>query len=124
MTEDQLRRMFPHASASFVRANSDRGPGQGPEPERCPQHEPERPDAPEEGHPQKVRVRVTCVRNRLIDPDNLYVKHHIDCLRYAGLVRDDSADEIRLEVTQRKAQALEEEKVILEVFPPAWPETP
>jgi Holliday junction resolvase RusA-like endonuclease len=62
-------------------------------------------------------VRVTSIRKRLIDEDNLCEKYHIDCLRYAGLIPDDSPDKVRIQTTQRKAAKDEEERVIIEILP-------
>lgn len=70
----------------------------------------------EEGYTAKFLVRVTAVRKRLIDEDNLCEKYHVDCLRYAGIIRDDEPAETHIEVRQRKARTTEVEHVIIEVF--------
>jgi hypothetical protein len=49
----------------------------------------------------RIRVVITSSRRRLIDPDNLCPKYFIDCLRYSGLIPDDSPEHITLEVKQR-----------------------
>lgn len=54
-------------------------------------------------------VRVTSVRKRLLDPDNLSPKYHIDALRYAQVISGDSPDKITLKVEQRKAKKGEAE---------------
>lgn len=66
-------------------------------------------------HSGRVFVRVTSVRKRLLDPDNLCEKYHLDCLRYAGLLRDDTAAEIDLKTQQRKAAKGEEEHTEIQV---------
>ncbi len=61
-------------------------------------------------------VRVTSVRKRLLDTDNLCEKYHVDCCRYSGIIPADSPDKTQIEVRQRKAGKKEEETVIVEVF--------
>ena len=61
---------------------------------------------------KRVLVRITSHRERLIDPDNLCPKYFIDCLRYAGIIADDSAAHIELSVSQRKCAKGQEETVI------------
>jgi hypothetical protein len=115
MNEEEIRKKFPRASQSFVRANrTDR-------PRETPQLEPDPVvGALGEGQAQAVHtgrflVRIEAVRVRLIDQDNLCEKYHVDCLRYAGLIPDDSPDRTQIEVTQRKAKKGEEEHVIVSV---------
>ncbi len=66
----------------------------------------------EASHTGRVHVRVISRRKRLIDPDNLCAKYFIDCLRYAQIIQDDSADKITLEVSQEKVTSGNEETVI------------
>lgn len=61
-------------------------------------------------------MRVTSVRKCLLDEDNLCEKYHVDCLRYSGIIPDDSPDKVRIETTQRKAAKGEEEHTLIEVF--------
>jgi hypothetical protein len=72
----------------------------------------------EKGNPERVLVRVTSVRKRLIDEDNLAEKYHIDCCRYAGLIHGDSPDQTKIEVCQRKAEKGEAEHTIIEITTP------
>ena len=62
----------------------------------------------------KFRISVTGRRRRLIDPDNLCPKYLIDCLRYAGAIPDDRAQDIELSVRQEKIGSKEEEVTIVE----------
>ena len=67
------------------------------------------------GDAGRVRVRVVSYRARLCDPDNLCPKYFIDCLRYAGLIADDSPECITLEVRQvRCARADERTELVIE----------
>jgi len=72
----------------------------------------------EKGNPERVLVRVTSVRRRLIDEDNLAEKYHVDCCRYAGLIHGDEPDQTKIEVCQRKAEKDEAEHTIIEITAP------
>ncbi len=63
--------------------------------------------------PGRVRVCVVSFRARLCDPDNLCPKYFIDCLRYAGLIADDTADCITLEIRQVRCARHEQRTEIL-----------
>lgn len=65
---------------------------------------------------QRVLVRVTSVRTRLLDEDNLCEKYHVDLLRYAGIISGDEAGKTKIEVAQRKARKGEKEHTLIEVF--------
>jgi hypothetical protein len=97
--------------------NHHHNPRSPAELERCAQHAPLEADQLQARPPRLLLVRVTSVRKRLIDEDNLCEKFHIDCLRYAGLIPDDSPDKVRIETTQRKAGKDEDERVIIEILP-------
>lgn len=66
----------------------------------------------------RVRVRVVSYRKRLIDPDNLCPKFHIDACRYAGFIKDDSAKEIELSVIQEKVNSRELERTEITIETP------
>jgi len=65
---------------------------------------------------QQFLVRVTSIRKRLLDVDNLCEKYHVDCCRYAGLLPTDAPDATQIEVRQRKAGKGEPEETIIEIF--------
>lgn len=67
----------------------------------------------EAGDAGRVRVSVVSYRARLCDPDNLCPKYFIDCLRYAGLIRDDSPECITLEVRQVRCARRDERTELL-----------
>lgn len=109
---DGFLELFPNASPDFLSRNS----GKAPKLERG-----SKPPALEKGkaqgkHSGVLLVRITSVRARLLDEDNLCEKYHVDCLRYAGIISDDSPDKTRIETTQRKARKGEAERVEIEVF--------
>ena len=59
---------------------------------------------PEEPVTFRVRLRLDCVRQRLLDPDNLVgsVKPVIDALKRQGWLQDDTPALLKLEVAQQK----------------------
>jgi hypothetical protein len=63
---------------------------------------------------ERLLVRVTSIRRRLLDEDNLCEKYHVDLCRYAGIIPCDSPDKIKIEVCQFKAGRGEQEKTIIE----------
>jgi hypothetical protein len=69
----------------------------------------------EEANSRRISVRVESIRKRLIDPDNLCAKWFVDCLRYCGVLRDDTASDIEFTITQRKAQKGEQERTELTI---------
>lgn len=120
---------FPNASASFRAANPELF-----EPEKRARSEegnapPVRPELERRvadaavgekkakgGDRQRFLVRVTSVRRRLIDEDNLCAKYVVDCCRNAGLIPDDCPATTRIETTQRKAGKEEQEHTLIEIF--------
>jgi hypothetical protein len=112
----QLRQLFPNASKSCLAAN--------PENPR-PVAKPQLPDRAgelalarkaEKARSDRVHIRFTSVRKRLLDPDNVIPKWTLDALRYAGVIRGDEPEKITLEVTQRKVAKGEEEHTLVEIF--------
>ena len=64
---------------------------------------------------QRVLVRVTSRRRRLLDEDNLCAKYHIDLCRYAGIIPDDSPDQVKIEVGQVKVSKGQSERTEIEI---------
>ena len=79
-------------------------------------HEPLAADEVQEGARGRVLVRVTAVRSRLIDEDNLCEKYHVDLCRYAGALASDEPGKTQIKVTQRKAGKGEAEHVVIEII--------
>ena len=77
-------------------------PHQTPLMERDPQRPPLPTGEVEAGNPNRIHVRLVSIRKRLIDPDNLSGKSLVDCLRNAGFLLDDTAEEISYQIEQRK----------------------
>lgn len=132
MNERELRLRFPRASASFIAANSEdpefrleiegEGDSKGKAAPVHPKLEHRSGDGTlvagqaQERHTGRFLVRVTSVRRRLIDEDNLCEKYVVDCCRYAGLLPDDNPGRTKIEVCQKKAGKEESEHTLIEIF--------
>lgn len=66
----------------------------------------------------RVHIRIVSVRKRLLDPDNLVPKWYIDCLRYCGLIREDTPEAVTLETSQRKCAKGEAERTEITIIYP------
>ena len=58
----------------------------------------------------RFSISITSFRTRLCDPDNLCGKHFVDCLRYSGLIPDDTAAFVDYSIRQEKVAKKEDEK--------------
>jgi len=136
ITEDELKRLFPNASPGLLAANADPSPRDPELPliEKQPGREEgsassvrpklERHDRGgrvgkaknKERRGQRFLVRITSVRSRLIDEDNLCGKLVCDLCRYAGALPSDAPGETKIEVGQRKAEKGELQTTIVEVW--------
>jgi hypothetical protein len=115
MTADDLRKYLPNASQSLLAINADRA-GKDAILERAARHEPLAKKQGQEADTGRVHIRFVSVRKRLLDPDNLAEKWHLDCLRYCKAIRGDEPEKITLETTQRKAGKEEAEHTQIEIF--------
>ena len=68
-------------------------------------------------HPGRRLVRVTSFRIRSVDPDNLCAKWFIDALRYAGILYDDTAEDIDYQISQEKVKQGEDRTEIEITYP-------
>lgn len=66
----------------------------------------------------RTLVRITSLRTRLLDKDNLYggAKHLLDSIKKSGLIRDDSETEIDYEIKQVKVSHRNEERTEVEII--------
>jgi hypothetical protein len=83
-------------------------------PKRPVRNEPLAKSKGKKGNTGRIHIRLTARRKRLIDPDNLVFKYFIDCLRYAGAIPDDRAEDVTIETHQEKTSSQEE--TIIELF--------
>ena len=85
-----------------------------PKPKRPVRNEPLAKGECKKENTGRIHIRLTARRKRLIDPDNLIFKYHIDCLRYAGAIPDDREGDVTIETHQEKT--LGQEETLIELF--------
>lgn len=107
-----LSDIFKNASPDFLARNR----GRASKLERCSKPVRVAKTQPKESPRQKFLVRITAVRVRLLDEDNLCEKFHVDLCRYAGALPGDEAGKTKIETTQRRAQKGEEEHTEIEIY--------
>ncbi len=145
MTEQEFKTLFPRARASTIAANVSGGRSYPKSPYKALQsilgagktnHEdtinPQLQGSKLKRHktpaldganarkaesPKRTTVRFIGYRVRPLDPDNFAggTKDGLDCLRHAGLIRDDAPEFIKLETEQIKVAHRSEEKTIIEL---------
>ena len=118
MSPDEIRKYFPHASASVLRANLGTAAGLHPAEHSQPAvalAQGRQGKAPRRGCPV---VRFEISRHRLLDVDAKYaaVKHLLDGIVATGIVAGDKEGQIELEVIQQKASKNEAETTVIKVF--------
>jgi hypothetical protein len=64
----------------------------------------------------RVVVRVTSLRRKLLDEDNLCAKPFVDAIRRAGVIFDDNPEATKIEITQEKVGAKEQEGTQIEIY--------
>jgi hypothetical protein len=125
VTEHEIKLRFPNATPAFIRLNAtnagqadihpdnsgkaavlERNPGDGAMGEVQVQKR----------VGSKVLVRVTSIRKRLLDYDNLCEKYHVDLCRNSGVISGDGPATTLIEVCQQKAEPGAEEETRIEVF--------
>lgn len=130
MNPDDIKRLFPNASRSVLAANLDHPefPGIRASKQKeaddavCPELEPSNrvgilpKGKAKKADTRRFLVRVTSIRSRLIDEDNLCEKFVVDCCRYAGLLPGDGPGQTKIEVSQRKVGKEEPESTLVEIF--------
>ena len=65
----------------------------------------------------RVQVRITAYRARLLDADGPCVKSLVDCLRYAGAIRDDTVEDVEIVTLQKKVAHRKDEMTLVELIP-------
>lgn len=117
MDANEIRRRFPKASDSFIRANLSPSDSNAlPVVERPACNEPLAQDQGQEERPERVLVRFVIARKRCLDPDNCAIKWLLDSLRYCRAIRGDEPEKITIEIEQRKTRKGEQETVTIEVY--------
>ena len=114
MTQNEITRRFPNASAAFIAANLDlENSGPAAVLEHDSGHAPLAAKAVQGPDRRRFLVRVTAFRRRLLDEDNLCEKYHVDLCRYAGAIPDDAPGQVKIEVGQAKSKR---EEVLIEIY--------
>ena len=107
----QPRRSFDPENPSFApKTNENHDLSQSPVSELPICREPLATQKGEASHTSRVSIRVVSFRRRLIDPDNLCPKYFIDCLRYAEIIKDDSAAHVTIQTEQVKVSEKGDER--------------
>ena len=115
MTRDAIKAKFPRASEAFIKVNIDCGETSCSIAKPIVCDESVAAEEGETGYAGRVRVCVVSYRRRLTDPDNLTPKYFLDCLRDSKLIRDDSAKQIELFVSQEKVKAKSDEGTAISI---------
>jgi hypothetical protein len=131
MKHDDILRLFPRASQSVLALADDtrlpehskskgsqaaQDDGVRSELERNPKSGRVGPGEAQEGNRRRFYVRVTSVRARLLDEDNLCEKYVVDLCRYAGMLPKDCPGEAEIKACQRKVKKGEEPHTLIEIF--------
>jgi hypothetical protein len=93
---------------------NNQGASPDPKPKRSVRNEPLAKGGGKKENTGRIHIRLSARRKRLIDPDNLVFKYFIDCLRYAGAIPDDRAEDVTIEARQEKTRG--EEETLIELF--------
>lgn len=112
MNEQEIKRILPRASRSVVDLNCS---PQGADVKLGSSDGPLAARKAKEGNPRKCMVRITSYRARLADVDGLCGKWHLDALRYAGIIEDDTEEAITYQISQKKVTTKGLEKTLIEV---------
>lgn len=122
MSPRELLRRFPNASRATLQANGCNvdpetvRPGKNADPQPVLRDNPLGTTQDQEANPKRFLVCILSVRKRLSDAESLVPKWHVDCLRYAGVIEDDTAELLECRTTQRKCAKGEEEHTEIEVY--------
>jgi len=116
MSPEQFNQLFPNATDAVRKRNAHLlDTWTAPVMERNPQPRTLGEGKAQEGSHGRFRVRITSVRNRLLDEDNLCEKYVVDCCRYAGLLPGDAPGQTKIEVDQRKCSKGEAEHIAVSI---------
>ena len=115
MKIDELKRLYPNASASFLKRNQASGASSNTRIKQAPRDEPVAKVSGTQGNSPRRTVRITSYRTRLLDADGLCGKYFVDCLRYAGVIVDDTSALLDYGIRQEKVRTRIEEFTVIEI---------
>ena len=110
-----LARKFPLSESTRKRNTQAGGVASSPKPEQIVCHEPLATVSGEKENSYRYAVRICSYRTRLLDADNLTGKCFVDCLRYGGIIPDDTAAIMDYSISQQKVKTKKEERTEIEV---------
>jgi hypothetical protein len=117
LNANDIKKRFPNASESFIRANlSDGDSGAVTKLEPNPRNAPLAAKEVQRPTGERFLVRIEGRRKRLLDVDNSCEKYLVDLLRYCGVIPDDAPDKCEIEVSQTKCKKGEPEEITIKVF--------
>lgn len=119
MNPNRLKRLFPNASSTFIKQNSDpeiESTGKDTKLEHSSKPAPLRETRPQEKDSGRYVICITSFRKRQCDEDNLCEKFHVDTLRYSGAIPVDSPDQTSIITCQKKIGKGQEEYTLIEVY--------
>lgn len=112
LSESELKQLLPHASKSTISLNSGTCSANTESGVRNGVLEKSKTKA---GYTGKRAVSITSYRVRKCDVEGLCGKWHLDALRYAGLIHDDTEEDITYQIQQKKVASKKEEKTLIEI---------
>jgi hypothetical protein len=108
----------PFQTMDDPRINKAGGVSSRTESQRPVCHEPLGEAKGEVSHSTRRVVGIVSFRyGRLLDPDNLCGKYFLDSIRYAGLIEDDSAEQIQFSIRQVQVATPAEERTEILITP-------
>lgn len=113
MKPEDIKRILPNASKSLIELNSRASSSIV---ESSVIHGALAEKKTQDRNTGKRVVRITSYRTRLLDPDNLVGKWHLDSLRYARILYDDRPEDIDYQISQKKVNKKNQEKTLIQIY--------
>lgn len=114
MTQKEYEDMLKNGSSTLRRINHNLTNG-STEPKLSPAKASNGNRQDKASNPKRYIISFTIYRVRKLDPDNIVVKWHVDALRYAGLIYDDTEEAIKLSINQEKVSSYKDQKTIITI---------
>lgn len=116
MNQNKLKRLFPHASPSFISANKDSDSEVHPSEQKCLKRNSLEcvAQGKDKSHPRfEICFRIYSTRPN--DWDNPWTKAMQDCLVNAGILHDDKWNVLQGSVISEKTYSKDEERTEIEI---------
>ena len=115
LTTDEFLQLQARIEARRRKKPDSNDPGGDPKPQPVVRDESLGAGQGKARNPTRLRVCVTRRSVRLLDEDNICEKYAVDCLRYAGALRDDAPEFVRIEARQEKVESQSDECTVIEI---------